>query len=147
MESIDRKLAIHIDIIETIDITVDKEIYDYIIYLFNTVGIDIQIPLIKIILNEDVTNKLKSIVWHIFKENGKYEMYFFLIDNRRPFHFNMNLKYSFGETMTCSYIQDNKEICKNDIRTVKHIMKELKRIKNIVADEISNENSDLFSDE
>lgn len=147
MENIDKKLAIHIDAIETIEVIVDKEIYDYIIDLFNVIGLDTQIPLIKIILNEDVTNKIKSVAWHIFKQFGKSEMYFFLLDSRRPFHYNINLKYSFGETMTCSYIQDNKEICKNDIRTVKQIIKELKRIKDSTVNEISAENSDLFSDE
>ena len=147
MESIDRKLAIHIDTIENIEVIVDKEIYDYIVGLLNTIGIDIQVSLLKIILNEDVTNKLKSLTWQISKENGKNEMYFFLLDNRRPSHFIINLKYSFGETMICSYIQDNKEICKNDIRTVKCIINELKRIKDTIANEISVENSELFSDE
>ena len=74
-------------------------------------------------------------------------MYFFLLDNSRPSHFTINLKYSFGETLICSYIQDNKEICKNDIRTAKCILKELKRIKDAIANEISVENSELFSDE
>ena len=71
MESIDRKLAIHIDTIENIEVIVDKEIYDYIIGLLNTIGIDVQVSLLKIILNEDVTNKLKSITWQISKEIGK----------------------------------------------------------------------------
>ena len=66
MENINRKLAIHIDTIENIEVIVDKEIYDYIIELLNTVGIDVQVSLLKVILNEDVTNKLKSITWQIF---------------------------------------------------------------------------------